>query len=112
MYWLGQAREAGCAWCDLEVETLRELPGKTVRGFGLPSQVLLSVHDFKGTPASAREMNVADHSGVAAVKFAARANTIADSVRLLGLARAFEKFCCCADGRNWVACADSGASRR
>ena len=31
LYWLMKAREAGCQWCDLEVETLRELPGK-VRG--------------------------------------------------------------------------------
>jgi 3-dehydroquinate dehydratase/shikimate dehydrogenase len=92
MSWLAQAMEAGCEWCDLEVETLRELPGKTVRGFGLPPQVLLSAHDFKGTPALAREMNVADDSGVAAVKFAARANTIADSLRLLGLARTSKNF--------------------
>jgi len=26
LYWLSQAREAGCEWCDLEIETLRELP--------------------------------------------------------------------------------------
>ncbi|HSC46069.1 MAG TPA: type I 3-dehydroquinate dehydratase, partial [Candidatus Acidoferrum sp.] len=29
LYWLTQAREAGFQWCDLEVETLRELPGKS-----------------------------------------------------------------------------------
>ena len=23
LYWLGQAREAGCQWCDHEIETLR-----------------------------------------------------------------------------------------
>src|ERR1700722_1891860 len=90
MYWLKQAREAGCGWCDLEVETLRELPGRTVRGCEVPSRVLLSVHDFKGTPAS--EIKVADQSGVDAVKLAARANTIADSVRLLGLARGSKNF--------------------
>src|SRR5712675_2213229 len=26
LYWLTQAREAGCEWCDLEIETVRELP--------------------------------------------------------------------------------------
>jgi 3-dehydroquinate dehydratase/shikimate dehydrogenase len=92
MFWLTQAREAGCVWCDVEIETLRELPERTVRGFGVPSQVLLSVHDFKGTPALPREMKVAEHSEVAAVKIAARANTIADSVRLLGLARRSRNF--------------------
>src|ERR1700676_2342265 len=86
MYWLAQAREAGCAWCDVEIETLRELPDKTLCGRGVPSKVLLSVHDFKRTPTLPSEMMVANH-GVAAVKLAARANTIADSVRLLGAAR-------------------------
>src|SRR6202790_4907345 len=86
MYWLAQAREAGCAWCDVEIETLRELPDKTLCGRGVPSKVLLSVHDFKRTPTLPIEMMVANH-GVAAVKLAARANTIADSVRLLGAAR-------------------------
>jgi 3-dehydroquinate dehydratase / shikimate dehydrogenase len=92
MYWLTQAREVGCVWCDVEVETLRELPDKSVSGYGVPSQVLLSVHDFKGTPGLPREMKVTDHGGVAAVKLAARANTIADSVRLLGLARNSKNF--------------------
>ena|ERR1700675_212762 len=92
MHWLAQAREAGCAWCDIEIETLRELPGKTVSEYGVPSKVLLSVHDFKGTGALPGQMKVADHSGVAAVKIAARANTIAGSVRLLGLARHSENF--------------------
>jgi 3-dehydroquinate dehydratase/shikimate dehydrogenase len=87
MYWLEQAKEAGCAWCDVEVETLRELPGKIFSGYQVSSRVLLSVHDFKGTPALVREMKEADHEGVAAVKIAARANTIADGVRLLGLTR-------------------------
>ncbi len=31
LFWLMQAREAGCSWCDVEMETLRALPGKTVR---------------------------------------------------------------------------------
>src|SRR5579872_3267521 len=26
--WLSRAREAGCAWCDLEIETFRHLRGK------------------------------------------------------------------------------------
>jgi 3-dehydroquinate dehydratase / shikimate dehydrogenase len=92
MFWLAQAREAGCAWCDVEVETLRELPDKTVSGYQMSSKVLLSVHDFKGTPALAREMKAAGHDGVTALKIAAKANTIADSVRLLELARSSTNF--------------------
>src|SRR5882724_9508262 len=33
LYWLIQACEAGCQWCDLEVETLRKLPGQSVREY-------------------------------------------------------------------------------
>ena len=47
LFWLMKAKEAGCAWCDLEVETLRELPGKTVRGSAIPEKVLLSMHEFR-----------------------------------------------------------------
>ena len=50
LYWLIKARDAGCTWCDLEVETLRELPGESARGFNLPANVLISLHDFHGTP--------------------------------------------------------------
>jgi 3-dehydroquinate dehydratase/shikimate dehydrogenase len=92
MYWLTQAREAGCAWCDVEIETLHKLPNKTVSGYQMLARVLLSMHDFGGTSAVAREMKVADDAGVDAVKLAARANTIADSVRLLGMARGSTNF--------------------
>jgi len=92
MDWLNQAREAGCRWCDVEVETLRELPDKTVSGYRVPSKVLLSVHDFKGMPALARGTKLADLDGISAVKIAATANTIAGSVRLLGLARSLANF--------------------
>src|SRR5262249_44864014 len=50
LYWLMQARDAGCQWCDVEVETLRELPDCSVRGYAVPPKVMLSVHDFKRTP--------------------------------------------------------------
>src|SRR5208282_3202741 len=30
LYWLNLAREAGCSWCDLEIETFRELPYKAL----------------------------------------------------------------------------------
>src|ERR1700730_5600644 len=50
LYWLIKARDAGCTWCDLEVETLRELPGESARGFNLPANVLISLHGFHDTP--------------------------------------------------------------
>jgi 3-dehydroquinate dehydratase/shikimate dehydrogenase len=87
LYWLTRAREAGCQWCDLEVETLRKLPGPSVRDFPVPPRILLSVHDFKGTPDLRRILNPRIQSDVDAVKIAATGRTIQDSVQLIRLSR-------------------------
>jgi len=92
LYWLIQAREAGCQWCDLEVETLRKLPGRSVREYPVPPRVLLSVHDFERTPDLPRSVNSPPHGGVDAVKIAAEAGSIQDSVRMLRLARNSRNF--------------------
>ena len=87
LFWLMQAREAGCAWCDLEVETLRELPGKTVHGYAVPRKVLLSMHDFRKTPPFPRRFVVPASGSTNAFKAAAMARSIGDSARILRLAR-------------------------
>lgn len=87
LYWLMKAREAGCQWCDLEVETLRELPEQSVRGFAVPGKVMLSLHDFRRTPALPKRLLVAGHGEGDALKIAAMAQTIGDCVRLLKLAK-------------------------
>jgi 3-dehydroquinate dehydratase/shikimate dehydrogenase len=88
LYWLNEAREAGCSWCDLEIETLRELPpGQALRELGLPSHILLSLHDFQRLPTRLRTLHSATHPETRAVKIAAQARTISDSLRLLRLAR-------------------------
>jgi 3-dehydroquinate dehydratase/shikimate dehydrogenase len=92
LFWLMQAREAGCSWCDVEVETLRELPGKSVRGYAVPSRVLLSVHDFDGIPPLPQKLDVPKHGDVDGMKIAAAARTIGDSLRLLALARRSQNF--------------------
>jgi 3-dehydroquinate dehydratase/shikimate dehydrogenase len=92
LYWLIQAREAGCQWCDLEMETYRELPQNFLREYPVPRRVMLSIHDFEGTPKFPRAIHVARHGQVDAVKIAAKARTIADSVRLLKVARHSRKF--------------------
>ena len=92
LFWLMQARQAGCSWCDVEVETLRELPGKSVRHYPVPQRVLLSIHDFERTPALPKRINVPDHGQVDAMKIAASARTIAESLRLLALARHSRNF--------------------
>ncbi|HYL63854.1 MAG TPA: shikimate dehydrogenase [Candidatus Methylomirabilis sp.] len=86
LHWLKRAREAGCAWCDLEVETQRGLARHSLRASGLPPRVLLSLHDFKRTPARIA-ISKAAQVGIAGVKIAANARTIRDSIRLLHLTR-------------------------
>jgi 3-dehydroquinate dehydratase / shikimate dehydrogenase len=88
LYWLNQAREAGCAWCDLEIETVRALPrGKTLKALGLPSRILLSLHDFERMPSKLKSIPSTPPREADALKIAARARTINDSLRLLRLVR-------------------------
>src|SRR5690242_9043611 len=79
LYWLTQAREAGCQWCDLEVETLRKLPGQSVREYPLPPRILLSVHDFERTPKLPQRLTPSSHGEFAGLKIAAEARSIGDS---------------------------------
>ena len=92
LFWLIQAREAGCQWCDIEMETFRELPEGFLRSYPIPPRILLSIHDFEQMPDLPREVAVARYGQVDAVKIAAKAKTIADSVRLLKLARRSRNF--------------------
>jgi len=90
LLWLARAREAGCGWCDLEVESVRQLPGRTVkvaREAGVPRQVLLSLHDFARTPALPRSLGAAPYDEADAVKIATQATKLGDGLRLLRLAR-------------------------
>src|SRR5260370_664001 len=81
-----QARAAGCAWCDLEVETLRELPGKSVDGYAVPGKILLSMHDFRKTPEFPKKLTVPAMGGATAIKVATMARSLSDSARVLRLA--------------------------
>lgn len=83
LYWLIQAREAGCQWCDIEIETLRLLPNKSVRGYAVPGRIMLSIHDFKRTPDIGRSFRMPPRGEVDTIKIAALSRNIADSVRLL-----------------------------
>lgn len=85
--WLKQAREAGCQWCDVEMETFRELPEGFLRSYPVPPRILLSIHDFERMPKLPKKVVVAQHGQVDAVKIAVHAKTIVDSVRLLKVAR-------------------------
>jgi len=92
LLWLSQAGEAGCQWCDVEMETFRELPEGFLRSYPVPSRIMLSIHDFERTPSLPHDIVVARHGQVDAVKIAAHAKTIADSVRMLKLAHHSRNF--------------------
>jgi 3-dehydroquinate dehydratase/shikimate dehydrogenase len=84
--WLAQAAAAGCLWCDLEVETLRKLPHNSIRTYSLPPRILLSVHNFQRIPALKPVLGSRWLREVDAIKVAAMAGKIADSMRLLRFA--------------------------
>lgn len=86
--WLVRAREAGCAWCDLEVETLQRLKERSLGELRLPPRILLSLHDFRRMPKLKSALRDATWRDAEAVKIAAQATTIADSLRLLRAVRA------------------------
>jgi 3-dehydroquinate dehydratase / shikimate dehydrogenase len=92
IYWLNAARKAGCSWCDLEIETLRKLVGKSLSELGLPPRILLSLHDFQRMPPRLESIQSAAHPEAAALKIAAQAHTIGDGLRLLRLVRRSPNF--------------------
>jgi 3-dehydroquinate dehydratase / shikimate dehydrogenase len=87
LYWLTQARDAGCQWCDLEIETLRELPTQSARAYPIPRKILLSVHDFKCTPKLPKRLLHAKRGQADSFKIAVKARTLTDSLRVLRLVR-------------------------
>src|SRR5262249_35163613 len=80
LYWLTQAREAGCQWCDLEIETLRELPGQCARSYPIPNKILISIHDFERTPKLPNRLAHPKCGEVDAFKIAVKAQTLTDSL--------------------------------
>lgn len=87
LHWLAKARAAGCSWCDLEVETLRELRSPSLRELGLPPQILLSLHDFRGMPDLHRALRSVGGQGADVIKIAAQAPRLSASTRMLRLPR-------------------------
>ena len=87
LHWLHQAHDAGCSWCDLEVETRSELRSTSLDELGLPAHILLSLHDFRRVPSRLRPLSGGAHAEVDGAKIAAHARTFQDNLRLLRLAR-------------------------
>jgi len=86
LHWLSQAAQAGCLWCDLEIETFRNLPRNSIRHLSLPRRILLSIHDFRWMPTLRPAARLGARNEIDGIKVAGAARTIGDSVRLLQFA--------------------------
>ncbi len=88
--WLKVAAEAGCGWCDLEVESAEHLDASALRELRKSgARVMISFHDFHATPRDLRAVvRRLDRCRGDAIKIAAEARTISDGARILEVARA------------------------
>jgi 3-dehydroquinate dehydratase/shikimate dehydrogenase len=85
---LSRAIASGCAWCDLECESASRCPPEILDTLLGPARRLISRHFFQGTPARLTAIrNAMVREGGDAFKIAAQCDSLADAVRVLGLAR-------------------------
>jgi 3-dehydroquinate dehydratase / shikimate dehydrogenase len=86
--YLAEAVRAGCEWYDLEIETIRLCPRELLDALLGEGHRLASAHFFHGMPrnlpAVCRELL---RTRSAAIKLAARCDSLADGRKLLSLAR-------------------------
>jgi 3-dehydroquinate dehydratase / shikimate dehydrogenase len=83
---LHRAVEAGCLWCDVEVETARQIGAAQLKIDLVPARLLISAHDFRrlprNLPALLKRLEAYD---AAAIKIAAACRSLVDVRRLLEL---------------------------
>ena len=85
---LAQAANAGCAWCDVEIETASRISLRELRRRLSPARVLVSYHDFRETPRNLTGIvRKLENAGGHAVKIAAHCRSVSDSARVCELAR-------------------------
>jgi 3-dehydroquinate dehydratase/shikimate dehydrogenase len=85
---LAEAIRAGCAWYDLEIETLRQCPPELVDVLLGDGKQLASAHFFRGMPANlSRVAAELTRYRPEAIKVAAQCDSLADSQKLLEFAR-------------------------
>ncbi|HEV2489740.1 MAG TPA: shikimate dehydrogenase [Candidatus Acidoferrales bacterium] len=92
--YLAFAIRAGCKWCDLEVESVAGWSLEGIHRMTSRARRILSGHSFAGTPASAKlgmlsriVEKARKTAGMDAIKIAMQCETLAESVRVLDLAR-------------------------
>lgn len=79
---------SGCSWCDLEMEATAAFRATKLKTHLDGSRLLVSFHDFQRTPrhlgATARRL---ERCGGHAIKIATQCDSLAESLRVLALAR-------------------------
>jgi 3-dehydroquinate dehydratase / shikimate dehydrogenase len=93
---LRSAIDSGCAWVDLEIETVAAIPPFTLDLFTSRARRILSYHAFRGISSPhrlARMMRrtnqIREACGFDALKIAVRCDSLAQSLRLFALARQY-----------------------
>ena len=85
---LAEALRAGCAWYDLEIETTRKCPPELLRVLLGQGRHLASAHFFKGMPPNLNRIAAElSRTRPDAIKIAAHCETLAETLKLLQLAR-------------------------
>jgi 3-dehydroquinate dehydratase/shikimate dehydrogenase len=83
---LKQAVQAGCQWCDVEIETAGQLPSEAAEKELAPARILVSAHDFQRLPRDLPALLARlDSCQADAIKIAATCHSLADVRRLLEL---------------------------
>jgi len=83
---LRRAVEAGCRWCDVEIQTAELIAPGQLRSNLEPSRVLVSAHNFRRLPENLAALVVRlDACKLDAIKLAAACHSLAEVSRLLKL---------------------------
>ncbi len=79
---------SGCTWCDVEAEAAAAFCATRRKAHLNASRLLISFHDFRRTPAGlGAVVRRLERSGGDAIKVATHCRSLADSLRVLALAR-------------------------
>jgi 3-dehydroquinate dehydratase / shikimate dehydrogenase len=85
---LADAIRVGCAWYDLEIETVRQCPAELIEVLLGEGRQLRSAHFFERMPQNlARVLTEVRRGRPEAIKIAAHCNSLADTRKLLDFAR-------------------------
>jgi 3-dehydroquinate dehydratase / shikimate dehydrogenase len=95
LFFLGGYAKFGCKWCDIEVQSLKAPPLVFRVYFGVwppepegHPRIIFSAHFWEGTPGNLGKLvHKMEKTGAGAIKIATKCNSIADSLRVLALAK-------------------------